>query len=336
MATTCENEEEILEAARQDENLAGCDTLDALHERLKELSDALVESDGPQSPFAQIAFEGTHPNPEYVPNAFKASKGVDGKPITAYYRYAVKSPEIAVKATVRPRIASGSFSSQRSFDDGDDRRRSSDTARLAFMEGVVSGSIGPLIERIAADDSELLGVDFSKQAVFQMKPDEKMDELCNALESNNTVRTLILRECGLGDTAVARLGSFLSTNSNIQYLDLGSNPLKEDGAIALANGLASNASVQQVDLMNMPHLGKSERVLSAFVSMYETNLTLKKIVWRLDHPLANTLARLMTRNNSIDRRKSQGKSFDDLLPDALRDVSSPQIDQLNAADDDDL
>ena len=70
--------------------------------------------------------------------------------------------------------------------------------------------------------------------------------------------------------------------------------------------------------MGMPKLGMSERVLTAFIDMYATNFHLKKITWRLDHRLANTLARLVTRNNSIHRRIDQGKTFDDLLPDALR------------------
>ena len=48
------------------------------------------------------------------------------------------------------------------------------------------------------------------------------------------------------------------------------------------------------------------------------NLTLKKIKWRLDHPLANTLARLITRNNSIDRSIKQEKPFENLLPDPLK------------------
>jgi len=55
----------------------------------------------------------------------------------------------------------------------------------------------------------------------------------------------------------------------------------------------------------MPLLGKSERVLRGFVAMYDTNFTLEKIVWRLDHPLANTLARLMTRNNVLATKRRE-------------------------------
>lgn len=314
--------DEILEAARADEQLsAHCDSIETLHARLKELSDALIAQDDAGSAFAMIPFEGTWPNPVYTPNAFKACKSIDGKDVAAFYRYAVKDEDVARKAAAARNRTSSSSNPRPSLED-DDRRRSSDVRRVSSTsfsaEGVVSGPPSTLIERIVLNDPELLGVDFTKQAVVQMKPDEKIGELCDALSENSIVETLVLKECGLGDVAVGRLGEFLSTNSSITYVDLSANPLKEDGAIALARGLATNSSVKELNLMGMLNLGKSERVLNAFVDMYQTNFTLKKIVWRLDHPLANTLARLMTRNNSIARRISQGKPYDDLLPAHMR------------------
>ena len=99
-----------------------------------------------------------------------------------------------------------------------------------------------------------------------------------------------------------------------------SQALKEAGAILLANGLATNTTLRKMDLMGViakPAI-RSERFLQAMIDMFQTNMSLKKVVWRLDHPLANTLARLVTRNNSIDRSIEQGKPFEQLLPDALR------------------
>ena len=69
------------------------------HVRLKELSVALEASDAEGSPFKAIAFEGTNPYPVFVPNAFKANKGCDGKAIATYYRYAVKE-EVCVRERV--------------------------------------------------------------------------------------------------------------------------------------------------------------------------------------------------------------------------------------------
>lgn len=47
------------------------------------------------------------------------------------------------------------------------------------------------------------------------------------------------------------------------------------------------------------------KVLRAFIGMYETNFTLIKIKWRLDHPLANTLSGLLTRNNVLATKKKE-------------------------------
>ena len=207
----------------------------------------------------------------------------------------------------------------------------------------------------------------------QMKPDEKMADLCAALVSPTAapIAVLKLRDCGLGDGAVQLLASQVLAHSSakaLMELDLSMNTaVKEDGALALAAALASNDTLQvrrngitstplsdvfarqiplahnsmlcsceqahsatlvrmptfsfseilmylnivpiilkqRLNLTGMPLLGKSERVLRGFVAMYDTNFTLEKIVWRLDHPLANTLARLMTRNNVLATKRRE-------------------------------
>ena len=64
--------------------------------RLKALSIVLQTKDHPDSAFSRMKFKGTHPNPIYKPNAFKAEKGQDGRHISSYYRYAVKD-EVSVR-----------------------------------------------------------------------------------------------------------------------------------------------------------------------------------------------------------------------------------------------
>jgi len=155
-------------------------------------------------------------------------------------------------------------------------------------------------------------------AIFQMKAEEKTAEFCTAMLGNTAVTCLKMKNCNINDTCATLLGEMLANNTSITEADLSSNAFKEDGGIAIANGLAQNVALRQLDLMSIPALGRSERVLRAFINMYDSNLTLKKVIWRLEHPLANTLAKLMTRNNSIDRRIQQSKGFDDLLPDHLK------------------
>jgi len=193
-------------------------------------------------------------------------------------------------------------------------------------------TVSSVIEQIAGNDAKVTSVDFSGQATFQMKPGEKVQQLCDALAGNTTVASLKLKNCSLGNEEAVRLGTMLASNHTITELDLSDNPaLKEDGAIAIANGLKTNRTLIELNLMGMPLLGKSEKVLRAFVDLHTENVTLRKTVWRLDHPLANTLAKLVTRNNSIHRRKSQGKLFEDLLPEGMRSNQLPGNDAPAAA-----
>ncbi len=182
-------------------------------------------------------------------------------------------------------------------------------------------SVTEMTALVRVNDPDMQVVDFSGQASVQMKSDEKISELCDAIGESSPVTTLLLKDCNIGPVGAAALGSMLADNTSITTIDLSANKaLGEEGAVALAEGLANNTAVTELNLMGL--LGaavKSELVCSAFIKMYETNLSLKKIIWRLDHPLAHQLARLATRNNSIARRISQDKPFADLLPDALKD-----------------
>lgn len=178
-------------------------------------------------------------------------------------------------------------------------------------------STSELLELVRNCDPDLRVVDLSGDALVQMKSDEKISELCDAIGPLSPVTTLLLKDCNIGPVGARSLSSLLAANTAISTLDLADNKaLKEEGAVALAEGLANNTGVTELNLMGM--LGaavKSEVACSAFIKMYESNFSLKKIIWRLDHPLAHQLARLATRNNSIARRISQNKPFEDLLPD---------------------
>jgi len=186
------------------------------------------------------------------------------------------------------------------------RRRSGSVKIFAMKKGV-----NDFIAEVANAGLEI--IDFTSDAIFQMKSDEKMTALCNAILSPSCkLTTLKLKDCNIGDHAVASLGKVLATNKSITELDLASNVIKEDGAIALAKGLASNNVLEMVDLMGMPLLGKNEKVLRAFIAMYETNFTLIKIKWRLDHPLANTLSGLLTRNNVLATKRKEAQILTDL------------------------
>lgn len=178
-----------------------------------------------------------------------------------------------------------------------------------------------LISDVRANKDDVSTVDFSGQAVFQMKSTVKIRELCEAMTGNTSVTELKLKNCAVNDEGCQIIGAMLEENTSITYLDLAQNSaIKEAGVCSLARSLKKNENVLQLDLMGMAHLGKSEKILRAFIDMYDANITLKKVIWRLDHPLAHTVARLVTRNNSIHRRKSQNKPYLDLLPDSMKNL----------------
>jgi hypothetical protein len=57
-----------------------------------------------------------------------------------------------------------------------------------------------------------------------------------------------------------------------------------------------------------------DATLHAFSDMFATNVTLLKIVWRLESRQSFRINKLLVRNNDIDRRIKAGKEYADLLP----------------------
>lgn len=162
-----------------------------------------------------------------------------------------------------------------------------------------------LIADVKANKPSVTLVDLSGQAVFQMKSTEKVQQLCEAIRGNTSVTELKLKDCAINDEGCTVLGTMLETNESITNIDLSQNMaikevsftkfisekiypyqknlkvwlwiLGQDGICALAKSLKKNETLLQMDLMGMAHLGKSEKVLSTFIDMYDANITLKKV-----------------------------------------------------------
>mmetsp|Transcript_3794 Transcript_3794/g.8974 ORF Transcript_3794/g.8974 Transcript_3794/m.8974 type:complete len:279 (+) Transcript_3794:96-932(+) len=233
------NEQEVLSSASDDPNLAGITTIEELHSRLSELSIELVKKDGAASAYKKIDFKGTNPNPKFVPNAFKASKGVDGHPIASYYRYAVQDEAMVAKAVgTKTACFSGPRSSITGQDGSGPAAPAPSSARPASGRfGAARKGVKELIESARAGDPAVTELDFTGQATFQMHSEAKMMELTEALKgaSPSPIKTLILKNCGIMDAGAAVLGDFLATNPSIQVLDLTENgSIKEKGGVALA------------------------------------------------------------------------------------------------------
>jgi hypothetical protein len=87
-----------------------------------------------------------------------------------------------------------------------------------------------LISDVKANKDDVSTVDFSGQAVFQMKSTVKIRELCEAMTGNTSVTELKLKNCAVNDEGCQIIGAMLEENTSITYLDLAQNSaIKEVG-----------------------------------------------------------------------------------------------------------
>jgi len=174
--------------------------------------------------------------------------------------------------------------------------------------------------------AELQQVNFTNNATVQMRPAESMAMLKAALKQNNSVKVVVLRNCGLNDDAAAEIGALLGENETLQELDLENNNISATGAIAIANGLRLNIELRQINMLHQQGAGAfGESCLEKYQEMFGTNVTLTKILWRLQSRKSVALNKLITRNVEIWRRIAAGRGdYVDILPDHLRE-SPPRV-----------
>jgi hypothetical protein len=65
--------------------------------------------------------------------------------------------------------------------------------------------------------------------------------------------------------------------------------------------------------------------------MFTKNVTLLKIVWRLESRQSFALNKKLVRNNDIDKRIRDGKDYTDLLPEGVAPLSAALVAQRNAS-----
>ena len=184
---------------------------------------------------------------------------------------------------------------------------------------------GDAISRLGANDPTLVTCDLSKNAVLSMKVHELLPQFAKALESNTACTDLNLSACNIDDAGVAALAKGLSANSGLQTLNLEGNTIKDGGAQELAKALATNKHLSTLNLLNQKGSRFGDSTLGEFLTMFETNVTLLKIVWRLESRQSFRLTKMLTRNNDIARRIKEGREYTDLLPSAVSGIDEEMI-----------
>ena len=187
------------------------------------------------------------------------------------------------------------------------------------------------IERLESDDPTLTHCNLANNVVMQMKGPELMPKLAAALEKNTKCIELDLSGCGLTDPLIVPLGAALGKNSSLVHVNLQENKIGNDGATSLAGGLATNRVLMQLNLFGQKGTKFGDATLHAFTAMFDTNVTLLKIVWRLESRQSFALNKKLIRNNDIDKRIRDGKDYAELLPSGVAPLSAALIAQRNAS-----
>lgn len=92
------------------------------------------------------------------------------------------------------------------------------------------------------------------------------------------------------------------------------NKITNEGATAIAQALRLNKSLRELNLLAQQQAAFGEPCLQQFIDMFENNVTLTKIIWRLDSRKSFAINKLIVRNNTIKKWVLEGKSVQDIYP----------------------
>jgi hypothetical protein len=105
----------------------------------------------------------------------------------------------------------------------------------------------------------------------------------------------------------------LQKNKSIKVLDLENNKIDNNGAIVLADGLRSNSTLIELNLLGQgSEFG--DPTLTAFIQLFDYNVTLTKVIWRLNSRKSFAINKLIVRNNTIKKWVNEGKSVKSIFP----------------------
>ncbi len=193
---------------------------------------------------------------------------------------------------------------------------------MASLQYAKESIVLKTVQDVADNDKRTQSLELMGSVVWRAKSAVLTASLADALLNNTKLTALNLSECNLGDGALCSLADALQHNATLFDLNLSHNKLGRPGLVHLAKRLTDNTGLMHLDLIG--HRINSE-VASAFVEMFRTNLTLCKLIWKLDTPGYNLrFTELTNRNTEIDRCVRDAADFTELLPEELRG-SPPEL-----------
>ena len=136
-------------------------------------------------------------------------------------------------------------------------------------------AIMSILKDVEEDHKRTQEMNLGGSNVWKSKSVQMTNNLCDALQTNTRLTALNLSACMLNDACLVTLSTMLAHNSTIFDLNLADNKFTRPGLISLATGISTNTGLITLNLSG--HRINSE-VCSAFLTMYDTNVTLCKLV----------------------------------------------------------
>jgi len=169
-----------------------------------------------------------------------------------------------------------------------------------------------VIPKLVANDPSLTEVNFNDNATYQMKSADYTKQIADALGKNTNVKRVTLAKLNLTDQSVSLIAESLKINKSVTYLDVANNKFGNSGLIAIAEALKVNNTVVELSVIGQSQpFGESG--LTKMTDMFEYNITLQKINWRLHSRQSFALNKLISRNVDIKRRIAAGQKLEDYI-----------------------
>jgi len=181
---------------------------------------------------------------------------------------------------------------------------------MAFKGGFVSPA--KLIQQLESDEASLAELDLSDNSSYKMKSLEYTKKIGEALKTNTNCKKLVLKGLEIDDQGVSVIADALSVNKGITTLILEKNKIGSAGGEAIANGLKQNTTLTELNLLGNKEFG--EQCLFSWINCFEYNITLTKIIWRLNSRQSFSINKCIARNVEIQKKIKEGKNVDNLLP----------------------
>ena len=126
---------------------------------------------------------------------------------------------------------------------------------------------------------------------FNKIGDNGIAYIATALETNTTMRTLVVYGCNISDVGVKSLAKALTVNRSLHELNMDNNYIGDNGMIQIATALQTNNTLKDLHILDNKMRITDNGVLSLSSAIRNHSMELLAIHWSSAHP-ENTLKKI--------------------------------------------